>query len=142
MYIRTYVHTYIILTVFWVLLQSKKALKNILAKCVHMPALEPLLHDAPPNILKHVVAQFAKVGIVSDVCMYLRTYVRIYSTSTCIHTYVRTYIYIYIHTYMDFTYIQCVCDCICAYYVLKYPFASINTVSVIWCFYVCNFLEI
>lgn len=41
--------------------KSKKALKNVLAKCVHMPALEPLLHDAPPNILKHVVAQFAKV---------------------------------------------------------------------------------
>ena len=43
------------------LLQSKKALKNILQKCVHLPALEPLLHDAPPNILKHVVGQFSKV---------------------------------------------------------------------------------
>lgn len=41
--------------------KSKKALKNILQKCVHLPALEPLLHDAPPNILKHVVAQFSKV---------------------------------------------------------------------------------
>ena len=41
--------------------QSKKALKNILQKCVHLPALEPLLHDAPPNILKHVVGQFSKV---------------------------------------------------------------------------------
>lgn len=41
--------------------QSKKALKNILQKCTHLPALEPLLHDAPPNILKHVVGQFAKV---------------------------------------------------------------------------------
>ena len=30
-------------------------------KCVHLPALEPLLHAAPPNILKHVVAQFSKV---------------------------------------------------------------------------------
>lgn len=42
-------------------LKAKKALKNILQKCIHLPALEPLLHDAPPNILKHVVAQFAKV---------------------------------------------------------------------------------
>ena len=43
------------------ILQSKKALKNILQKCVHLPALEPLLHDAPANILKHVVGQFSKV---------------------------------------------------------------------------------
>ncbi len=42
-------------------MKAKKALKNILQKCIHLPALEPLLHDAPPNILKHVVAQFAKV---------------------------------------------------------------------------------
>merc|ERR1712134_68246 len=41
--------------------KSKKALKNILQKCVYLPALEPLLHDAPPNILKHVVAQYSKV---------------------------------------------------------------------------------
>lgn len=41
--------------------KSKRALKNILQKCVHLPALEPLLHDAPPNILKHVVGQFSKV---------------------------------------------------------------------------------
>lgn len=41
--------------------QSKKALTNILQKCVYLPALEPLLKDAPPNILKHVVGQFAKV---------------------------------------------------------------------------------
>ena len=33
----------------------------MLQKCIHLPALEPLLHNAPPNILKHVVAQFAKV---------------------------------------------------------------------------------
>lgn len=45
----------------WFGLQSKKALTNILQKCVHLPALEPLLKDAPPNILKHVVSQFAKV---------------------------------------------------------------------------------
>lgn len=41
--------------------KTKKALKNILQKCIHLPALEPLLQNAPPNILKHVVAQFAKV---------------------------------------------------------------------------------
>ena len=49
------------LIVYIVLFQAKKALKNILQKCIHLPALEPLLHDAPPNMLKHVVAQFAKV---------------------------------------------------------------------------------
>ncbi|KAJ8314139.1 hypothetical protein KUTeg_008700 [Tegillarca granosa] len=41
--------------------KSKKALKNILQKCVHLSSLEPLLHDAPPNVLKHVVGQFSKV---------------------------------------------------------------------------------
>jgi len=44
-----------------VLAQAKKALKNLLQKCVYLPALEPLLHDAPPNVLKHVVGQFSKV---------------------------------------------------------------------------------
>lgn len=44
-----------------VLQQAKRSLKNILQKCTHLPALEPLLHDAPANILKHVVGQFAKV---------------------------------------------------------------------------------
>ena len=44
-------------------LQAKKALKNILTKCVYLPALEPLLHDAPPSILRHVVGQFSKVHI-------------------------------------------------------------------------------
>uniref|UniRef100_A0A3B4AQF2 Uncharacterized protein n=1 Tax=Periophthalmus magnuspinnatus TaxID=409849 RepID=A0A3B4AQF2_9GOBI len=41
--------------------KSKKALKSILQKCTHFPALEPLLYDAPSNILKHVVGQFSKV---------------------------------------------------------------------------------
>lgn len=41
--------------------KCKKALKNILQKCVHLEALEPLLYDAPPNILKHVIGQFSKV---------------------------------------------------------------------------------
>uniref|UniRef100_W5N1M2 Sperm associated antigen 6 n=1 Tax=Lepisosteus oculatus TaxID=7918 RepID=W5N1M2_LEPOC len=41
--------------------KAKKALKSILQKCTHLPALEPLLHDASPNILKHVVGQFSKV---------------------------------------------------------------------------------
>ena len=41
--------------------KSKRALKNVLQKCVHLSALEPLLHDAPANILKHVVGQFSKV---------------------------------------------------------------------------------
>ncbi|XP_068261651.1 sperm-associated antigen 6 isoform X4 [Nyctibius grandis] len=41
-------------------MKTKKALKNILQKCTYLPALEPLLHDAPPNILKHIVGQFSK----------------------------------------------------------------------------------
>ena len=41
--------------------QSKKSLKSILDRCVDFHALEPLLHDAPPNILKHVVGQLSKV---------------------------------------------------------------------------------
>jgi len=41
--------------------KSKRSLKNVLQKCVHLPALEPLLETAPPEILKHVVGQFSKV---------------------------------------------------------------------------------
>eukprot|EP00033_Pygsuia_biforma_P001723 GCRY01001929.1.p1 GENE.GCRY01001929.1~~GCRY01001929.1.p1 ORF type:complete len:507 (-),score=65.83 GCRY01001929.1:459-1979(-) len=41
--------------------KAKRALKSVLQICVHLPALEVLLQDAPPNILKYVVAQFAKV---------------------------------------------------------------------------------
>ncbi|XP_003385608.1 PREDICTED: sperm-associated antigen 6-like [Amphimedon queenslandica] len=41
--------------------KSKKALKSILRRCTHLPALEPLLHEAPPNILKHVAGQFSKI---------------------------------------------------------------------------------
>ena len=42
--------------------KSKTALKKILEKCVYLPALEPLLHDAPSNILQHVVAQYREVS--------------------------------------------------------------------------------
>eukprot|EP01007_Sphenomonas_quadrangularis_P001901 NODE_302_length_1653_cov_168.762469_g226_i0.p1 GENE.NODE_302_length_1653_cov_168.762469_g226_i0~~NODE_302_length_1653_cov_168.762469_g226_i0.p1 ORF type:complete len:417 (-),score=148.29 NODE_302_length_1653_cov_168.762469_g226_i0:374-1624(-) len=41
--------------------KAKNALKAVIQKCVHLPALQPLLHHAPPNILKHVCVQFAKV---------------------------------------------------------------------------------
>mmetsp|Transcript_39821 Transcript_39821/g.99633 ORF Transcript_39821/g.99633 Transcript_39821/m.99633 type:complete len:192 (+) Transcript_39821:1081-1656(+) len=41
--------------------KAKRALKSVLQKCTHLPALEPLLQEAPPNILKYVVQQFAKV---------------------------------------------------------------------------------
>ncbi|KAI1242657.1 hypothetical protein IHE44_0000195 [Lamprotornis superbus] len=40
--------------------KTKKALKNILQKCTYLPALEPLLHEAPHNIMKHVIGQFSK----------------------------------------------------------------------------------
>eukprot|EP00050_Salpingoeca_kvevrii_P018318 m.72807 g.72807 ORF g.72807 m.72807 type:complete len:513 (+) comp8013_c0_seq2:55-1593(+) len=41
--------------------KASRALKNILQKCTHIPALEPLLGQAPPSLLKHVVGQFAKI---------------------------------------------------------------------------------
>ncbi|XP_075907253.1 sperm-associated antigen 6 isoform X1 [Nelusetta ayraudi] len=41
--------------------KSKTALKTILQKCTFLPGLEPLLFDAPSNILKHVLCQFSKV---------------------------------------------------------------------------------
>eukprot|EP00002_Diphylleia_rotans_P003632 TRINITY_DN1250_c0_g1_i3.p1 TRINITY_DN1250_c0_g1~~TRINITY_DN1250_c0_g1_i3.p1 ORF type:complete len:454 (+),score=101.09 TRINITY_DN1250_c0_g1_i3:71-1432(+) len=41
--------------------KSKRALKCIIEKCIHLQALEPLLHEAPTNILKYIVHQFAKV---------------------------------------------------------------------------------
>uniref|UniRef100_A0A4W3GTT7 Sperm-associated antigen 6 n=2 Tax=Callorhinchus milii TaxID=7868 RepID=A0A4W3GTT7_CALMI len=42
-------------------IKAKKALKNILQKCTYLQALDPLLQDAPSNILKHVVGQYSKV---------------------------------------------------------------------------------
>ncbi len=42
-------------------LKAQRALKSVLEKCTHLPALEPLLLEAPPKILKYVVHQFAKV---------------------------------------------------------------------------------
>lgn len=42
--------------------KTKRALKSILEKTLHLDALEPLLQiSTPPNILKYVVAQFAKI---------------------------------------------------------------------------------
>lgn len=40
--------------------KSKRALKAVLHKCTHLVALEPLLREAPANIQKFVLAQFAK----------------------------------------------------------------------------------
>ncbi|XP_048487724.1 sperm-associated antigen 6-like [Plutella xylostella] len=37
------------------------ALKQVLQCCLHRPALEPMLHAAPPSILKYVLAQYAKI---------------------------------------------------------------------------------
>jgi len=41
--------------------KAQRALKGVLAKCTHLPALEPLLHNTPHKILKYVLEQFAKV---------------------------------------------------------------------------------
>ncbi|XP_006624170.1 sperm-associated antigen 6-like isoform X2 [Apis dorsata] len=37
------------------------ALKQILQKCMYIEALEALLYDSPPNILKYVLGQFSKI---------------------------------------------------------------------------------
>eukprot|EP00768_Dysnectes_brevis_P003536 gnl/Dysnectes_brevis/2518_a3018_793.p1 GENE.gnl/Dysnectes_brevis/2518_a3018_793~~gnl/Dysnectes_brevis/2518_a3018_793.p1 ORF type:complete len:503 (+),score=188.64 gnl/Dysnectes_brevis/2518_a3018_793:46-1554(+) len=41
--------------------KARRSLKFIVQKCTHLPALDPLLHQAPPAVLKHVVGQYAKV---------------------------------------------------------------------------------
>mmetsp|Transcript_35820 Transcript_35820/g.52563 ORF Transcript_35820/g.52563 Transcript_35820/m.52563 type:complete len:506 (+) Transcript_35820:86-1603(+) len=41
--------------------KAKRAMKSVIQKCIHLEALEPLLSDAPRNILKYLVHQFAKV---------------------------------------------------------------------------------
>merc|ERR1712224_800208 len=43
--------------------KAKRALKSVVQKCTHLPALEPLLQESPPNILKYVVQEVkAEVG--------------------------------------------------------------------------------
>lgn len=71
---------------FYVHLQSKKALKNILQKCVHLPALEPLLHEAPANVLKHVVGQYSKVSFFARrrmTCLLFAVYWKVSSLNSC-----------------------------------------------------------
>merc|ERR1712232_730557 len=46
--------------------KAKRALKSSIHKCEYLPALEPLLQEAPPNILKYVVEQFSKVLAKDD----------------------------------------------------------------------------
>lgn len=42
--------------------KSKRALKSIIGKCVYLEALDKLLHhQAPHNILKYIVGQYAKI---------------------------------------------------------------------------------
>ncbi|CAK9796670.1 Sperm-associated antigen 6 [Anthophora plagiata] len=36
-------------------------LKHVLQRCMYIEALEPLLHDSPPNILKYILGQFSKI---------------------------------------------------------------------------------
>lgn len=46
--------------------KSKRALKAVLSKCTYLAALEPLLKEAPVNILKYILQQF-KTCLPSDV---------------------------------------------------------------------------
>lgn len=41
--------------------KCKCALKQVLQKTLQISALEPLLEDAPPNIIKYVLGQFSKI---------------------------------------------------------------------------------
>ncbi|CEO94673.1 Sperm-associated antigen 6 [Plasmodiophora brassicae] len=41
--------------------KAQRAIKTVVQKCTHTPALEPLLHESPPKIIKYIVQQFAKV---------------------------------------------------------------------------------
>lgn len=41
--------------------KSQRALKSVISKCTDLAALEPLLHNTPLKILKHILEQFAKV---------------------------------------------------------------------------------
>jgi len=41
--------------------KAARALRVVLQKCVHLPALEAVLSIAPAEVLQHVVKQFAKV---------------------------------------------------------------------------------
>ena len=41
--------------------KCKRAITFIVQKVSNMESLDPLLHQAPPSILKHVVAQYAKL---------------------------------------------------------------------------------
>lgn len=48
--------------------KCKTTLKQCLQKCVLLSALEPLLYDAPPNILKYILGQFSKVSTPPCFC--------------------------------------------------------------------------
>ncbi|XP_046617131.1 sperm-associated antigen 6-like isoform X1 [Neodiprion virginianus] len=41
--------------------KCKGTMKQVLQKCMHIEALEPLLCDAPPEILKYIIGQFSKI---------------------------------------------------------------------------------
>ncbi|XP_031833082.1 sperm-associated antigen 6 isoform X3 [Nomia melanderi] len=42
-------------------LKCNVTLKQVLQRCMCLEALEPLIHDAPPNILKYVLGQYSKI---------------------------------------------------------------------------------
>nr|CAD7580785.1 unnamed protein product [Timema californicum] len=41
--------------------KCRQTLKMVLQKCTNISALDPLLHEAPPDILKYIVGQFSKI---------------------------------------------------------------------------------
>lgn len=53
--------------------KARQALKNCLQRCLLLSALEPLLHTAPPSILKYVMAQYSKVRQSIETIIYIHT---------------------------------------------------------------------
>ncbi|CAG2069336.1 unnamed protein product [Timema podura] len=43
--------------------KCRQTLKLVLQKCINISALDPLLYEAPPDILKYIVGQFSKVTV-------------------------------------------------------------------------------
>nr|CAD7588167.1 unnamed protein product [Timema genevievae] len=41
--------------------KCRQTLKLVLQKCINISALDPLLYEAPPDILKYIVGQFSKI---------------------------------------------------------------------------------
>ena len=68
---------------------------------MHLEALEPLLHDAPPDILKYILGQFSKVSSIYVMSFNILVLINVsifliyFSYQFCLHIIFNIYIYIY-----------------------------------------------